>query len=227
MSKTLFITGTGTDVGKTYVSGLILKKLREAGHSAGYYKAALSGNKRLADGSLLPGDASYVQEVSHITQPLSDMCPYVYEAAVSPHLAAKLEGNPVELSVALQGFDEACSKYEYVLAEGSGGIVCPLRFDTRKIYLEDFIKARELSCLLVADAGLGTINSVVLTAEYMKSHRIPVRGIFFNQYIPENPMHDDNLLMCEELTGLKVLACIKKGDTNLEMPAETLEQLFV
>ena len=66
MSKGLFITGTGTDVGKTFVSGLILKKLRESGKNAAYYKAAMSGNDRRADGSLIPGDALYVKEVSGI-----------------------------------------------------------------------------------------------------------------------------------------------------------------
>ena len=54
MSKALFITGTGTDIGKTYVTGLIVKKLAEEGKSAAYYKAAMSGNDRRADGSLIP-----------------------------------------------------------------------------------------------------------------------------------------------------------------------------
>ena len=79
MSKALFITGTGTDIGKTYVTGLIVKKLAEEGKSAAYYKAAMSGNDRRADGSLIPGDALFVQKISGITQPLEEMCPYVYE----------------------------------------------------------------------------------------------------------------------------------------------------
>lgn len=94
-AKTLFITGTGTDVGKTYVTGLILKKLHQSGVSAAYYKAAMSGNDRRADGTLIPGDALTVKEVSGISQPVEEMCPYVYENAVSPHLASKMEGNPV------------------------------------------------------------------------------------------------------------------------------------
>ena len=85
MSKALFITGTGTDIGKTYVTGLIVKKLAEEGKSAAYYKAAMSGNDRRADGSLIPGDALFVQKISGITQPLEEMCPYVYEHAYSPH----------------------------------------------------------------------------------------------------------------------------------------------
>ena len=57
MSKAVFITGTGTDMGKTYLSGLIVKKLAQAGKNPAYYKAAMSGNDRRADGSLIPGDA--------------------------------------------------------------------------------------------------------------------------------------------------------------------------
>ena len=83
-TRALFVTGTGTDVGKTYVTALLLKKLRELGHNPAYYKAAMSGNQRRPDGSLIPGDARFVQKVSGITQPLEEMCPYVYEAAVSP-----------------------------------------------------------------------------------------------------------------------------------------------
>ena len=88
MSKKLFVTGTGTDVGKTFVTGLIIKKLRENGVLAAYYKAAMSGNDRREDQSLIPGDALYVQRISGIEQPLDEMCPYIYENAVSPHLAS-------------------------------------------------------------------------------------------------------------------------------------------
>lgn len=226
MSKNLFITGTGTDIGKTYVTGLILKKLREYGKNAAYYKAAMSGNDRGADGSLIPGDAVQVKNVSGIGQPLEEMCPYVYEAAFSPHLAARLEYNPLEMDTVLRRFDAVCDKYDYVTLEGSGGILCPLRFDEQRILLEDIIKARSLSCLLVADAGLGTINSAVLTAEYMKARSLPLKGIIFNHYEPGNILHKDNLLMCEAMTGLKVLACVKNGDTDLELSVEQLTALF-
>ena len=78
MSKSIFITGTGTDIGKTYVTGLIVKKLKEAGENAAYYKAAMSGNDRREDGSLIPGDALFVKKTSGIEQPLEQMCPYIY-----------------------------------------------------------------------------------------------------------------------------------------------------
>ena len=226
MSKNLFITGTGTDVGKTYVTGLIVKKLREKGISAAYYKAAMSGNERRADDTLIPSDALQVKNMSGIEQPLEEMCPYIYETAVSPHLAAKLEGNPISMECVLKNFNHVCQKYDYVTIEGSGGIVCPLRFDEQKIQLEDFIKACNLSCLVIADAGLGTINAVVLTIEYMKARQIPIKGIIFNHYEPGNQLHEDNRFMCETMAGLNVIACIKNGDTKLDLPFEILEGLY-
>lgn len=226
MSKSLFITGTGTDVGKTYVTGLVIKKLKDSGVNAAYYKAAMSGNERRTDGSLIPGDALSVKEVSGIAQPLEEMCPYLYENAYSPHLAARIEGQQVELSVVEEGFRRVSGAYDYVTVEGSGGILCPIRYDGEKILLEDVIKALRLSCLLVADAGLGAINSVVLTAEYMRARAIPIVGMIFNRFHPGDVMEEDNIRMCGELTGLKTLACVREGDRTLSMNAEELKALY-
>ena len=112
MSRVLFITGTGTDIGKTYVTGLIVKKLAEHKKNPGYYKAAMSGNARRPDGSLIPGDALFVQQCSGISQPLEEMCPYVYENAYSPHLASRIEGNPVVMDVVKQGFYSVSRMYD-------------------------------------------------------------------------------------------------------------------
>lgn len=226
MSKNIFITGTGTDVGKTFVSGLIVKKLRESGANAAYYKAAMSGNERAEDGSLIPGDAVYVKNISGIEQPLDEMCPYVYENAFSPHLASRIEGNPVQMDKVLDGFAEVCEKYDYVTMEGSGGIICPVCFDEGEIYLPDIIKACGLSCIMVADAGLGTINSVCLTADYMKANNIKLKGIIFNRFIPGDIMHEDNLKMCERMTGVKVIACVREGGDELNISAESLKELY-
>lgn len=226
MSKNLFITGTGTDVGKTFVSGLILKKLAENGRKAAYYKAAMSGNERDAAGNLVPGDALYVKTISGIRQPLGEMCPYVYEHAVSPHLASRLEGNPVQMNCVRKNFEKLCREYDYVTMEGSGGILCPLCFDEADIRLPDVIKSCHLGCLVVADAGLGTINDVGLTAAYMRAEQIPLRGIIFNHFEPGNLLHEDNLAMCEYITGAKAVACVKDGDTDLDISIELLQSLY-
>ena len=226
MSKAVFLTGTGTDIGKTYIAGLIVKKLAEAGKNPAYYKAAMSGNDRREDGSLIPGDALFVQKTSGISQSLEEMCPYVYENAWSPHLASRVEGNPVDLEVVRKGFLETADKYDFITMEGSGGILCPLCFDERRIQLEDVIREFELSSILVADAGLGTINSVVLTVEYMKAHSLPIKGIIFNHYHPGNIMEDDNIFMCEHMTGLPVIAKVQDNATELETDADVLAALY-
>lgn len=123
--------------------------------------------------------------MSGIRQPLEEMCPYVYETAVSPHLASRLEGNPVRMETVLEKFHEVCEKYEYVTVEGSGGILCPLCFDEADLRLPDVVKACDFGCLIVADAGLGTINGVALTAYYLKEQGIALKGIILNHYRQE------------------------------------------
>ena len=226
MSKALFVTGTGTDTGKTYITGLIVKKLQEARKNPAYYKAAMSGNERRPDGTLIPGDALAVQTMSGIDQSLTSMCPYVYEHAYSPHLASRLEGNPVVMEVVTHGFADVTAVYDYVTVEGSGGILCPICFDEARIQLEDVVKELHLSSILIADAGLGTINSVVLTAEYMKTHGLPLKGIIFNHYHPGDVMEDDNISMCEHMTGLPTLAKVQDGDTELDMNIDALCALY-
>ena len=226
MSKNLFVTGTGTDVGKTYVTGLIVKKLRETGYRPAYYKAGMSGNLRRADGSLIPGDADFVRTMAGLEQPLETMCPYVYEHAYSPHLASRLEGNPVRMDVVKAGFAALESEYDYITVEGSGGILCPICFDEAKIQLEDVIRELDAACVIVADAGLGTINSVGLTVSYMRAKGIPVRGLIFNHYHPGDVMEEDNLEMCRYFTGLDILACVRDDDAELDISPAALAALY-
>lgn len=226
MSKSIFITGTGTDVGKTYVTGLLVKKLKDAGLNSAYFKAAMSGNDRDEKGNLIPGDAKFVKDISGIDQPLRTMCPYIYETAVSPHLASRIEGNPVKLSVVKDGYNKIINSYDYVAMEGSGGILCPIEFDNERLYLVDIIKEFNLSTIMIADAGLGTINSVVLTYEYMKAHDISCKGIIYNHYHKGNVMEDDNIFMCEQLTGLETLARVSDEANELDIDIDKLVSLF-
>ena len=226
MSKNIFVTGTGTEIGKTYVAGLLVKKLHEAGEKSAYYKAAMSGNDKDADGNLIPGDAKFVKELGGIDQDLNEMCPYIYEKAYSPHLAAQIEGNPVNLDYVVEKLRDLEKKYDYITLEGSGGILCPLRFDDEEIYLEDLVKKAKLSSIIVADAGLGTINNLVLTVFYMKEKGMKVKGIIFNNFIPGDVLQEDNIKMCQHMSGLKVLACVKKGDKDLDIDIDKLKEIY-
>ena len=94
MSKGLFITGTGTDIGKTYVTALLIKTLRQHGYDIGYYKAAISGAPTVA-----ASDAGYVNATAGIGEAPDLLLSYLYDHAVSPHLAALWEHKPIEKDV--------------------------------------------------------------------------------------------------------------------------------
>ena len=226
MSKGIFITATGTDIGKTFVTALIVKKLRDAGLNAGYYKAALSGAEEQPDGSWLPGDAAYVAKTSGMQEKPEELVSYIYKTAVSPHLAALREGNPVELDKVKADFAAAQAKYDYVTMEGSGGIICPIRWDEKHLLLEDLIKATGLGTLVISNAALGSINACVLTVFYLQQKGIPVRGIILNNYDGNDFMQADNKKMMEAITGVPVLAEVKPNDTELDIDVEVLKGLY-
>jgi dethiobiotin synthetase len=216
MNKGYFVTATGTDVGKTFVTALLVKRWRDSGIDAGYYKAALSGAE-LRDGKWVAGDADYVKRIANLPDSQEQLVSYVYKEAVSPHLAARKEGNSVELTKVKADFDAACARHEFIFAEGSGGIICPIRYDDQKIFLEDIIKTVNLPILVVTTAALGSINACVLTVEYARSRGLDVRGLIVNRYGSSGnlEMEDDNIRMMQDLTGLEILAKVKDGDTDL------------
>ena len=217
----VFITATGTDVGKTFVTALIVKKLREEGINAGYYKAALSGAEYI-DGELTAGDAFEVCRVSGLQAEANSLVSYIYKTPVAPHLASQLEGNPVEMDKLKADYARHMKAYDFLAVEGSGGIICPLRLDDKMIMLTDVIKTFSLDIIVVALSGLGTINAVVLTTEYAKQNGINVVGIILNHYEEDNFLHIDNKKQIEYLTKLPILACVHTNAESIETETDLL-----
>ena len=219
MAKALFITGTGTDVGKTYVSALIAKQLKDDGFDIGYYKGALSGSNEITD-----SDAWYVKEKANLTDSYDEMVSYTYKHAYSPHLASQIEGNPVEMKVIKEAYKDISKRHDYMIVEGSGGIICPIRYDKdKKIFLEDIIKELDIPSVIIADAGLGTINSTVLTIEYMMKRKLKINGVILNKFEISNVMHEDNKQMIEEITDIKVVGIV---NTENILKIDNLISLF-
>lgn len=223
MAKSIFITATGTDVGKTFISALIVKKLSE--YNCGYYKPALSGAEEI-NGRLVPGDCDYVINTAGIKKDPLECVSYVFKPAFSPHLAARIEHNPISLKKILNDFNKIKQEYNYLVVEGAGGIVCPFNLEEEQLLLPDVIKALGLDIIIVADASLGTINSTVLTVEYAKQNGINIKGIILNKYDENNIMQLDNKKCIENLTGIEVIAVVKNGEVDLQIDKETLLGLF-
>ncbi len=223
MTKGIFITATGTDIGKTYISGLIVKKMRELGFNCGYYKPALSGAE-IVEGKLIPGDCKHVLEEAKIKDNPFDFVSYVFKPAVSPHLAAQIENNPIKLQKILNDFEELKKKFDYIVVEGAGGIICPFNLKEEKLMLPDVIKSLGLDIIIVASGSLGTINSTVLTVEYAKQQGINIKGIILNNFNPNDEMQIDNKLQVENLTGIKVISTVGNNDKTIKI--DDIQSLF-
>ncbi len=222
MSKNLFLTAVGTDAGKTYISALVIKKMREAGYNCGYFKPVLSGAE-IKDGKLIKSDANYVIETAKIPEIPDNTVTYKWREAVSPHLAAKRAGESIDIDKILEHYKRLEKRFDYILTEGAGGITCPLRSENGEKYLlKDLIKELNTPIVIVADGGLGTINSTLLTVEYAKFCGIEIRGIILNNFEPDNFMHRDNLKQIEYLTGIKVVSVVEKNQKDINL----LEELW-
>lgn len=224
--KSIFVTATGTDIGKTYISALLVKKLRESGFNCGYYKPALSGAIKQPDGSLLAGDCDFVVKTAGLDVNPEDCVTYCFEEAVSPHLAAERLGVKIEKSKIKSEFEQRKKNYDYLVVEGAGGITCPFNMKEEILLLPDIIKALGLNVVIVADGGLGTINSVLLTVEYAKQQGINIKGLILNNFKEDNFMHLDNKKQIERLTGINVIATVKKGDDDLNISTNDLLKIW-
>lgn len=225
--RKLFVVGTGTDVGKTYVSALIVKKMTSAGARIGYFKAATSGYGYDASGRAISGEALFVKEFSGLTQEVETACPFNYARAVSPHLAARLESKPYDQGVVDRAFEAVCSQFDYVVIEGSGGLFCPLRMEGEdRILILDLIERWKAPCLVVSDSGLGSINDATLTLLTLATYGAPTVGVAFNRYDAGDVMRVDNVEVVKTLTSAPVVARIPEGARTLDLDVEIVRSWF-
>lgn len=211
MGKGIFVIGTDTDVGKTFVTGGLVYKLRESGYNAIAFKPIQSGGILEENDNLIPPDIKYVKEVCDIKNNYYEMNTYCLKEEVSPHLAAKIENLDISKEKIIKQYNNLISKYDYVVVEGAGGIVVPLIED--KYFVYDLIKDLNLDVVIVASAGVGTINHTVLTNEFLKQNNINSKGIIINGY-NDKFYEKDNIQMIEKLTNLKVIQTIR----NIKKP---------
>lgn len=206
MGKGIFIIGTDTDVGKTFVTAGLTYKLRECGYNAIAFKPIQSGGILSEDG-VIPPDTKYIKDICGLDNEHSEMNVYCLKEEVSPHLAAKMENIKILKEKIISQYNELIKKYDYVIVEGAGGIVVPLVDNEYFVY--DLIKDLNLEVVIVARAGVGTINHTVLTYEFLKQNGIKSKGIVINQY--NNKFYeDDNIEMISKLTQLEILQKLSK-----------------
>ena len=153
----VFVTGTGTEVGKTVVAGAIARSLSAAGRRVAVFKPAVTG---LAE----PGEADheFLRRAAGSGQSDDEIAPYRFAPAASPHLAAELAGERIEPARLIRGARRAAGAADFLVCEGVGGLMVPL---APGYLVRDFARELGLPLVVAAPPGLGTINHTLLTLE--------------------------------------------------------------
>jgi dethiobiotin synthetase len=173
MGTGIFITGTDTDVGKTFIAAGISAALSARGIDVGVYKPMLSGMDRTDKNS----DAMILKTMSADTSPIEDITPFHFKEPLAPYIAAKLQGISISKSDIMSHWETVKNRHEFFIVEGAGGISVP--------YGEDFLVsdiAVEIGfpIVVVARANLGTVNHTYLTIEYAKRLGLDILGVIIN-----------------------------------------------
>lgn len=224
-----FITGTGTDVGKSVVTATLLRGLRSRGLNIAPMKPVQSGAQRVINIASGEGgeewavpDLDFSLNAAEL-QPTPEeqrwMAPYCYEPACSPHLAARMAGERPECSRVLECARQLCTRYDGLLVEGAGGIMVPINEDQLML---DLMKAFGFPVIIVALPGLGTINHVLLSIEAVRHAGLEVAGVIFNAPEPftADAIIRDNPVAVEQFGKVPVLGAIGHYPEIMEHNAE-------
>jgi len=186
-----FITATDTAVGKTVVTAGLAASLRARGLDVAVFKPVQSGalaNDPTGDAALLGAD-----------------CLYSFAAPLAPLVAARAEGTKIELEPILARARELAREHELLLVEGAGGLLVPL---APGLDVADLAAALGLPLIVVARAGLGTVNHTLLTIEAARARGLELTGVVLNGESDESAT--DNATLIEAGSGVRVLAQVPR-----------------
>jgi dethiobiotin synthetase len=223
MSPGLFITGTDTGVGKTWVAGAIVRAMVGAGHRVGILKPVATGVVP-EQGCSCGEDAAVLIAASGVATPPQRISPLSYEAPLAPAVAARLRGEPLALGRVLEATAEALAWWSdqgvgVMVVEGVGGLLCPL---AEGATVADLAIALDYPLIVVARRGLGTLNHTLLTVEAARHRGLRVAGVVLNAAepgaTPDRLAEQTNAAeLARRLDGIAVLAVL-----DHHPPQETL-----
>ncbi|MFE6796572.1 dethiobiotin synthase [Paenibacillus chitinolyticus] len=170
----IFVTGTDTGTGKTVVTAALAAALRSEGWNVGVWKPVQSGEPI---GSGL-SDAEKLAAGSGISDPPEEVASFTFRAPLAPSLAAKAEGVRLTMDMLYEAGQPLCSRYDAMLVEGAGGAAVPL---TEDALLAEWIAFLRMPVLIVARAGLGTVNHTLLTVSFLRQRGIDILGVVLNE----------------------------------------------
>lgn len=212
MGNSFFISGTDTDIGKTYISSLIYKTLiQNQNEKTIYYKPIQSGCFERNNILIAPD----VETVSNISKTKYDknMCTYFLKPEVSPHLAGEIQNISIDVEKIISEIEKRKIQSDNLIIEGAGGIYVPLI--RNKFYNFDLIKSTHLPVILVAGTKVGAINHAMLTIKFLQSMDIKILGIIFNRYTGKI-YEDDNIKVILNDSKIKNYLVINENQNKID-----------
>ena len=201
MNKAIFITGTDTDIGKTFVCMGLCVTLMEKGLKVGYYKPFQSGAYE-KNGVLVAPDVEEFKKYPKIKTKYS----YLFKGDISPHLASLLDNIEVDINKIKNDLKELLTSSDFVVIEGAGGLYCPAY--KRNLY-SDIIKELNQEIIIVTTPDLGRINHTLMTIDCAKNCGINIKGLVVNKMPDKKTLSQENFI--NELkcyTDCKILCVI-------------------
>jgi len=207
MTLKLFITGTDTDVGKTYVTKTLLKFYNEQGYQTLGLKPIASGAK-MEKGKLYNDDALTLMKASSLQNVDYDTInPFVFKKPIAPHLAAQKEGIELTLDSVKKEIEKSfnTTKADVTLVEGVGGWAVPLNANE---LMCDLVSALRLPVILVVGIKLGCLNHAILTTQTIQRSNIPLMGWVANCIAPNTHVIEENIATLQQWIKAPCLATI-------------------
>lgn len=201
-----FITGTDTEVGKTFVACALLHALRQRGATALGMKPVAAG----LDDQGRNEDVEQLIAASSLPAPRERVNPYAFHAAIAPHIAAAEEGRTIELATIVAAFEQLRELVDSVLVEGVGGFCVPLGPDGDTA---DLAVALNLPVILVVGMRLGCINHALLTEQAIAARGLKLAGWVANRIDPAMSRFEENLAALQERIGAPLLGIVAHGTT--------------
>jgi len=200
--KSLFITGTDTDVGKTYITAGLAVTFRKMGIDVGVMKPFAAGTAQKK--GYKSTDIVMLSKAAQACDPEKLVNPQFFPIPASPYTAWKNLKIKPKISTILTSFKKLTKLHDVLLVEGMGGIMTPILKD---YYVTNLIKEMKIPTVIVTRSRIGTVNHTIMTVKMCEKYKIPIKGIIINDFDRGYPVKELNRDL-QNLTGIKVLGSI-------------------
>ena len=207
--QAFFVTGTDTDVGKTYIATALVRHFVQQGYQAVGMKPVAAGCEKV-NGELHNADVSALVAASNVDADLALINPYAFEPAIAPHIAAEQAGITVSLAKIQQAFDALQAQADVVVVEGAGGFRVPIN---RQETMADLASKLNLPVIMVVGIRLGCINHALMTAGSIRALGLNLLGWVANRIDPNMPALEENIATLTAMIKAPCIADVAWGET--------------